>query len=226
MHDRHQIFDHLALGREPLIVEHQDLAPVPGREAVEPWISEAGEPVPVRDDEVTGLAPFDPIHEVEELRTPEVQAAADLLDPAHFDETSRRAEVAENAPLVQQIGFLRGARHPAINEGSCVRHFLLGTDAEEGVHIGLGVPTPPRRGPPRCRQTAHTVEALQRLDVYASSRSSLRKCEHPSTHAHIRSQKRRQSQAPSAHRIKRGRCHAATAVSRRCYAHRTSSALL
>ncbi len=168
MHDRHQVLDYLALGREPFIVEHQDLASVPGREALEPWISEAGEPVPVRDDEVADLAPFDPVHEVEELRSLEVEATADLLDPDHVGEPSRRTEVAEDAHLVLQIGFLSGARHPAVSEGSCVRCLLLGTDAEEGVDVGLGVPSPPRRRPSRRRQTAHTVAAVPLMSTSAA----------------------------------------------------------
>ena len=81
MHDRHQILHHFPLRRKALLVDYGDLAVSLGRQMFEQIEAEPHQAVLVSNDNMFYFPLQDSIKQFKKFLSPEIHAAADLLDP-------------------------------------------------------------------------------------------------------------------------------------------------
>lgn len=92
MDDRHQVVDHLALGRELFLIENEHLTAVGHTEMLEQIKTEACEPIFVRHNEMRDLSLDDPIYDCEELLSLEVETASNFKDMLYICKTADRTK--------------------------------------------------------------------------------------------------------------------------------------
>jgi len=139
MHDGHQVLRHLLFWRQPLLVQHQHLAPVGFRVVREPFEAEANQPVAVRQDQRLHLATPHRVHQRQEMLAAEVQPAADFLDELDVRHALGHTELFQYAPLVGEVGLLRGAGHAAIGDSPNWAFSRIAGKPGELPYLGFGV---------------------------------------------------------------------------------------
>ena len=148
MDDRHQVLNHLALGREFFLIKDEYLTTVSRTKMLEQIKTKAREAISVSNNEMRDLPLDDPIYDCKEVLSLEVEASSNFRNMLHICKTATHTKVIQYGPLILEIWPLRLRRNPIVRDD---RAWGVG-DGQTQVPIEIGlqpVTTPCRRSPRR-----------------------------------------------------------------------------
>ncbi len=114
MDDRHQVLDHLALGRELFLIKDEHFTTVGHTEVLEQIKTKAREPIFVRNNEVRDLPLYDPIYDCEEVLSFEVETPSNFRNIFYICKTTDRTKMIQCGPLIFEIWSLCLRRNSTI----------------------------------------------------------------------------------------------------------------
>lgn len=145
MHDRHQVLRHFPLRRKALLVDHGDLAVSLGRQMFEQIEAEPHQAVLVRNNNMFYFPLQDSIKQFKKFLSPEIHAAADLLDPVVNGNPGTQTKSFHGPNLRGQVLLLGSTADSTINDGSPVDRFRRKGNVPDNLNVRLKEVAVPRR---------------------------------------------------------------------------------
>ena len=130
MHDGQHVLDHFLLRAQAFLVHDHEVAVMRAAQMLDHLEAEAAQAVAVGHDQTLDAPEGNRIEDPQEALAPEIEAAADFLDPFAYGPSVGRTELLQHADLVVEVRFLSLRRHPRIGGGNPLIRDALPTRAK------------------------------------------------------------------------------------------------